>query len=141
MTCTRSVYSWDIIATRIGDKIFFDKRDGSSLDMPTVDENAAEQPSANESTLNAPLPLAAEAALVNSSFLQKTLKGVRWLPSLSVVATFPTKHVAVTQFLACHCGIGRQALLRQTQPIPRVQIRICLSQVESWWRPHGCRSV
>jgi len=26
MTCTRSVNSWDIIARRIGNKLFFDKR-------------------------------------------------------------------------------------------------------------------
>lgn len=31
MSCTRSVNSWDIIAHRIGDKLFFDKRDKRSV--------------------------------------------------------------------------------------------------------------
>ena len=31
MTCSRSVYSWDIIITRTGDKLFLDKRDRSTL--------------------------------------------------------------------------------------------------------------
>ena len=35
MCATRSVYSWDIIVERQGDFLFFDKRDGSNLDMLT----------------------------------------------------------------------------------------------------------
>lgn len=35
MCATRSVYSWDIIVERRGDFLFFDKRDGSNLDMLT----------------------------------------------------------------------------------------------------------
>ena len=33
MCATRSVYSWDIIVERQGDFLFFDKRDGSNLDL------------------------------------------------------------------------------------------------------------
>ena len=35
MCATRSVYSWDVIVERRGDFLFFDKRDGSNLDMLT----------------------------------------------------------------------------------------------------------
>lgn len=31
MSCTRSVYSWDIIVQRVGSKLFFDKRDNSDF--------------------------------------------------------------------------------------------------------------
>ncbi len=31
MTCSRSKYSWDIVATRIGQHLFFDKRDDSQF--------------------------------------------------------------------------------------------------------------
>lgn len=31
MTCTRSNYSWDIIVQKIGDKLFFDKREDSDF--------------------------------------------------------------------------------------------------------------
>ena len=37
MCATRSVYSWDIIVERQGDFLFFDKRDGSNLDLLTGD--------------------------------------------------------------------------------------------------------
>jgi translation initiation factor 3 subunit D len=35
MTATRSVYSWDVVVTRVGTKLFFDKRDGSSIGKKT----------------------------------------------------------------------------------------------------------
>ena len=44
MCSPRSVYSWDIVILKQGNKIFIDKRDGSSLDMVTVNENAADAP-------------------------------------------------------------------------------------------------
>ena len=31
MSCTRSVYSWDIIVQKVGNKLFFDKRDESDF--------------------------------------------------------------------------------------------------------------
>ena len=31
MTCARSKYSWDIVAQRVGDHLFFDKRDDSQF--------------------------------------------------------------------------------------------------------------
>ena len=92
MTCTRSVYSFDITVTKVGDKIFFDKRDDSSfgmptpnripllisalLDLPSVDENANETPSSEGESINAPLALAAEAALVGNAFSQAAISTV-----------------------------------------------------------------
>ena len=34
MCCTRSVNSWDIIVQRVGNKLFFDKRDNSDFGEP-----------------------------------------------------------------------------------------------------------
>lgn len=31
MSCTRAVYPWDIVIKREGDKLFFDKREGSKI--------------------------------------------------------------------------------------------------------------
>lgn len=31
MCCTRSNYSWDIVIEKIGDKLFFDKRDNTEF--------------------------------------------------------------------------------------------------------------
>ncbi|KAL0013895.1 hypothetical protein SO802_000964 [Lithocarpus litseifolius] len=33
MCAPKSVYSWDIVVQRVGNKLFFDKRDGSQLDL------------------------------------------------------------------------------------------------------------
>jgi hypothetical protein len=34
MTCTRSVNPWDIVVTKAGSKLFFDKRDNSTFGNP-----------------------------------------------------------------------------------------------------------
>jgi translation initiation factor 3 subunit D len=36
MSCTRSVYSWDIVVQRVGSKLFFDKRDNSDFGKERV---------------------------------------------------------------------------------------------------------
>ena len=33
MCASRSVYSWDIVVTKAGDKLYLDKREGSNLGM------------------------------------------------------------------------------------------------------------
>lgn len=38
MSCTRSVYSWDIVVQRVGSKLFFDKRDNSDFGTKPVRE-------------------------------------------------------------------------------------------------------
>jgi len=44
MCAPRSVYPWDIVVNREGNKIFFDKRDGGPFDTVTVNENATDPP-------------------------------------------------------------------------------------------------
>ena len=34
MTCSRSVYSWDVVVNRVGNNLFLDKRERSSLGRP-----------------------------------------------------------------------------------------------------------
>lgn len=93
MCAPRSVYSWDIVITQHGDKIFFDKRENSSIDLVTVNENALDapmevtesggaagggsgaggkQPTAAE-TLNSPGALAVEASIINHNFALQTV--------------------------------------------------------------------
>jgi translation initiation factor 3 subunit D len=72
MCAPRSVYSWDIILLKQGNKIFIDKREGSSLDMVTVNENAADAPlelsEGNKDQINAPGALKEEATHINNIF-------------------------------------------------------------------------
>ncbi|KAL8905208.1 MAG: hypothetical protein Q9171_006765 [Xanthocarpia ochracea] len=77
MCAPRSVYSWDIVITRTGNKIFLDKRDGSSLDMVSVNENAADAPleasEGNKDSINFPGALALEATFINHNFVNQTV--------------------------------------------------------------------
>ena len=87
MCATRSVYSWDIVIVKHGNKIFLDKRPDSSIDMVTVNENAADAPleadSANTpnqqqtgvkaDSINTPGNLAMEATMINHNFALQTV--------------------------------------------------------------------
>lgn len=96
MCCTRSNYSWDIVIEKVGDKLFFDKRDNTEfgkifvhvfffffayilnfiLDLLTVNETAVEPPSEEANSLNSPRNLALEATFINHNFSQQVLKTV-----------------------------------------------------------------
>ncbi|XP_075246073.1 eukaryotic translation initiation factor 3 subunit D-like [Convolutriloba macropyga] len=72
MCCTRSVYSWDIVATKVKGKIFLDKREDSlSFDCLTVNETAHEPPSLDPNELKS---LSEESTHVNYCFTQQVLR-------------------------------------------------------------------
>ncbi|OQE26740.1 hypothetical protein PENSTE_c005G04903 [Penicillium steckii] len=79
MCATRSVYSWDIVIVHQGDKIYLDKRNGASLDLVTVNENAYDAPlevsetSAKHEQINTPSALAMEATFINHNFALQTV--------------------------------------------------------------------
>lgn len=76
MCAPRSVNSWDIVILRQGNKLFFDKRDGSQLDFVTVNENAADAPLETESTkdsINSPQALSMEATFINMNFAHQVV--------------------------------------------------------------------
>ncbi|KAL6231265.1 eukaryotic translation initiation factor 3 subunit D [Aspergillus navahoensis] len=79
MCAPRSVYSWDIIIVHQGNKIYFDKREGASLDLVTVNENAADAPlevaesSGKQDSINTPSALALEATFINHNFALQTV--------------------------------------------------------------------
>lgn len=72
MCSPRSVYSWDLVFVRQGDKLFIDKRENSILDMITVNENAADAPletsEGNKDSINSPGALMQEATHINNVF-------------------------------------------------------------------------
>ncbi|XXG93985.1 hypothetical protein Hte_000236 [Hypoxylon texense] len=77
MCSTRSVYPWDIVIVRQGNKIFLDKRDNAALDMVTVNENAADAPAestdGNKDGINQPGALAEEATYINHNFANQVV--------------------------------------------------------------------
>lgn len=74
LMCSKSsVYSWDVVITRVGDKLFIDKRDGGPLDLLTVNETAPEQIPEDRDNLNGVQQLSLEATAVNQSLSQQLL--------------------------------------------------------------------
>jgi translation initiation factor 3 subunit D len=77
MCSPRSVYPWDIVIVRQGNKIFLDKRDNAALDMVTVNENAADAPleasDGNKDLINQPGALAEEATYINHNFTNQVV--------------------------------------------------------------------
>ncbi|KAI1796116.1 translation initiation factor eIF-3 subunit D [Ganoderma leucocontextum] len=89
MCAPRSVYPWDIVVVREGNKLFFDKRDGGPFDAVTVNENAADPPqdpqtvnpnNPNEKivvpetpTINTATSLSLEATYINQNFSFQTV--------------------------------------------------------------------
>ena len=77
MCCPRSSYSWDVVVQRVGNKLFFDKRDDSDFDLLTVSETATEPPQEDGSGhINSPRSLALEATFINHNFSQQVLRMV-----------------------------------------------------------------
>jgi len=71
---SRSIYSWDIVITKISGKLILDKRDGSHIDFLTVDETSNEPPNNDDANhVNAPIKLGQEASCINQNFSQMVL--------------------------------------------------------------------
>lgn len=74
MVAPRTVQSWDIVVQRIGDKLFFDKRDGSAADFVTVNETSHDAPKdeksmqADDAKINSFQQLSVEATGILSNF-------------------------------------------------------------------------
>lgn len=73
MCCPRSVYSWDIVIQRVGNKLFFDKRDGSQLDLLSCHETSQEALPESKDDINSAHSLSVEAAYINQNFSQQVL--------------------------------------------------------------------
>jgi translation initiation factor 3 subunit D len=74
MTCSRSVYPWDLVIQKLPNgAIFIDKRDNSPFDFLTVQETAYSPP-VEEDGLNGPERLGLEATMINHNFSQQILK-------------------------------------------------------------------
>jgi translation initiation factor 3 subunit D len=77
MCAPRSMYPWDIVIVRQGNKVFLDKRDNAALDMVTVNENAADAPleasEGSKDVINQPGALAEEATYINHNFVNQVV--------------------------------------------------------------------
>jgi len=71
MTCPRSVYSWDVVIQRVNKFYFFDKREESTIDLPTVNETSGLPSNQNED--QSAERLSQEAAFINQVFTQQVL--------------------------------------------------------------------
>merc|ERR1719272_184680 len=75
MCCARAQVPWDVKATRVGNKLFLDKRDDSTLDRLTVNETARDPPTDDDpENVNSAGRLSIECTLINQNFSQQILK-------------------------------------------------------------------
>ncbi|GBE79807.1 Eukaryotic translation initiation factor 3 subunit D [Sparassis crispa] len=79
MCAPRSVYPWDIVIVREGNRLFFDKRDGGPFDTVTVNENAADPPQ-DPTTVNPNNP--------NEKIVVPETPSINSATSLSLEATY-----------------------------------------------------
>ncbi|KAH9855066.1 translation initiation factor eIF-3 subunit D [Lenzites betulinus] len=119
MCAPRSVYPWDIVVVREGNKLFFDKRDGGPFDTVTVNENAADPPqdptatnpnNPNEKvvvpetpTINTATSLSLEATYINQNFMFQTVTETPPPPSVEFSKPNPFYGPDETEPLAS-CG-------------------------------------
>ncbi|KAJ9522640.1 hypothetical protein QJQ45_019730 [Haematococcus lacustris] len=76
LMCMRSSkYSWDLLVTKIGGKLFFDKRANSNLNLLTVNETAQEEVPEEKDNINGVQHLAIEATTINQNFSQQWVHG------------------------------------------------------------------
>jgi len=74
MTCTRSVFPWDVVVQKLPNgTLFFDKRDNSQFDFLTVYETAYNPPGEDDE-INSPERLALEATMVCQNFSQQIVR-------------------------------------------------------------------
>jgi translation initiation factor 3 subunit D len=75
MCATRSVFSWDIVITKSGSKLWFDKRRKSKFEQLTVHETAqlGSQLEEGYDSINRVQPLCEEATITNANFSQMAL--------------------------------------------------------------------
>jgi translation initiation factor 3 subunit D len=75
MASPRSVFPWDIVVQRVNNMVFFDKRDESTFDLLTVNENSSDPPQSDDPTaINHPDRLALEATMINQNLSQQVMK-------------------------------------------------------------------
>jgi len=74
VAAARSVYSWDVVVTKIAGKLIFDKRNGSQIDFWSVNETAQDPPNNDDKdNINSPVKLSQEASCINQNFSQMVL--------------------------------------------------------------------
>lgn len=121
MCAPRSLYPWDIVIVREGDKLFLDKRDGGPFDNVTVNENATEPPqdptapttnpnNPNEKivqpdtpTINTANALSLEATFINSNFMSQSVSETAPPPAVDLDKPNPFYGPDETEPLAS-CG-------------------------------------
>lgn len=107
MCIKSSVYSWDIVVTRSGDKLFFDKRDDSNLNLLTVNETAPDPVPEDKDNMNGVQNLSIEATTINQNFSQQVMHHRAWLrlphQTSTFLSTFLSHAISECFYGMCHC--------------------------------------
>lgn len=131
MASPRSVYSWDIVVQKLGDAIFFDKRNDSNLDLLTVNETSLDAPVNPEEleAYNHPDKLAEEATAINQNFSQQVVvQSEQRTVSLPEISFSPLIFIFYFSSVSTQSFYGRRARRGASVgglPLPFIQIGRC----------------
>eukprot|EP00171_Calliarthron_tuberculosum_P004950 IDg4950t1 len=128
MVAPRAVQSWDIVVQRIGGKLFFDKRDGSSADLITVNETSHDAPKdeknmAAEDAINSFQQLAIEATAINSNFAKMAVNSAK---SYKFPETNPFEEDAEGPIPAAGYRYRKWELTEDITVVARCDIEACM---------------
>ncbi|KAG8461305.1 hypothetical protein KFE25_010492 [Diacronema lutheri] len=118
MAAPRSSYSWDIVVTRAGERLYLDKRGDSPFDYLTCNETAHEQGEEDKDSINSAFNLSQEATRINFAFAQQVLtpdgavKFEHAAHPLSVVGEAPTLSSAGYRYRSWQMGDNVKLLAR-----------------------------
>jgi len=74
VAAARSIYSWDLVISKLSGKLIIDKRDFSQVDFLSVNETAMEPPSNDDKdNINSAVKLSNESSCINQNFSQMVL--------------------------------------------------------------------
>jgi len=73
MAAPRAAFPWDIVVQKVGSKLFLDKREGSKIDLLTVNETSIEPPTDDKDSFNSATALSKEATLIDQYFARQML--------------------------------------------------------------------
>ncbi|KAL0407378.1 UNVERIFIED_CONTAM: Eukaryotic translation initiation factor 3 subunit D [Sesamum latifolium] len=134
MCAPRSVYSWDIVVQRVGNKLFFDKRDGSQLDLLSVHETSQEPLPDVKDDINSIHSLSVEAAYINQNFSQQVLirDGNKSVVDINNQRSFLTLN-ALNEFDPKYSGVDwRQKLETQRGAVLATELKNNANKLAKW---------
>ena len=140
MCASRSKVGWDIVVTRAGNMVFFDKRRESTLDMFSVDETSYDPPSNDDpESINSSVKLSLEATAINQNFAQQVVSGDKGTKKFDRPNPSLTMRRRRARCLSLLLPLPKVQAWRHGGALPHRAARLCLEKGRGQVHDHLCR--